>query len=86
MLFYCPFEKKHAVAHALERLGAAPTSFGFAFEGLQTWQVPEAEANQNVASLAAPPASVQGTEERRLDPALAAAAVRAPIPPASGPA
>ena len=39
MLFYCPFELKHKVAAALERIGATPCEFRFSVEGLQTWRV-----------------------------------------------
>ncbi len=39
MLFYCPFELKHKVAGALERMGATPCEFRFSPEGLQTWRV-----------------------------------------------
>jgi len=41
MLFYCPFELKHKVAHTLQRMGATPSEFGFAPNGLQTWRVGE---------------------------------------------
>lgn len=39
MLLYCQFEKKHRVAEALKRLGAAPTEFAFESHGLQTWRI-----------------------------------------------
>jgi D-glycero-alpha-D-manno-heptose-7-phosphate kinase len=39
MLFYCQFERKHAVAEALKKMEVTPTPFAFEFEGLQTWTV-----------------------------------------------
>ncbi|MBN1260597.1 MAG: GHMP kinase [Anaerolineae bacterium] len=39
MFFYCPFDKKHQVAQALERLNAKPVDFSFDLRGLQTWEV-----------------------------------------------
>jgi D-glycero-alpha-D-manno-heptose-7-phosphate kinase len=40
MLFYCMFERKHEVAAALAKLGAAVTEFAFEPNGLETWTVP----------------------------------------------
>jgi D-glycero-alpha-D-manno-heptose-7-phosphate kinase len=37
MMFYCPFERKHRVAAALERMGARVVDYHFDFAGLQTW-------------------------------------------------
>jgi len=39
MFFYCPFDRKHLVAEALEKLGAQVVDFNFDFYGLQTWEV-----------------------------------------------
>ncbi len=41
MMTYCPFDRKHKVAEALEELGARVVDFHFDFEGLQTWEVPQ---------------------------------------------
>lgn len=38
MFFYCQFDKKHAVAEQLEKLGARIVEFNFDFHGLQTWE------------------------------------------------
>lgn len=38
MLFYCPFDRKHVIAAALERLGGQVVDFGFDLRGLQTWE------------------------------------------------
>jgi D-glycero-alpha-D-manno-heptose-7-phosphate kinase len=38
MLLYCPFDRKHLVAAALERLGGQVVDFGFELRGLQTWE------------------------------------------------
>jgi D-glycero-alpha-D-manno-heptose-7-phosphate kinase len=39
LLLYCPFDRKHVVAPALERLGGQFVSFGFDLQGLQTWEI-----------------------------------------------
>lgn len=39
MMVYCPFQRKHRVAAALERMGARVVDFHFDFRGLQTWEV-----------------------------------------------
>jgi len=39
MFFYCPFERKHHVAEAVEKLGARVVDFQFESQGLQTWEV-----------------------------------------------
>ena len=44
MIFYCEYEKKHKVAAHLRSMGAAPTEFAFAHEGLQTWRIHETSA------------------------------------------
>jgi len=38
LLLYCPFDRKHLVAAALERLGGQVVNFGFEPRGLQTWE------------------------------------------------
>jgi D-glycero-alpha-D-manno-heptose-7-phosphate kinase len=38
MFFYCPFEQKHHVAEAVEKLGARVVDFHFEPQGLQTWE------------------------------------------------
>jgi D-glycero-alpha-D-manno-heptose-7-phosphate kinase len=38
MFFYCRFDKKHIVAKELEKLGARVVSFGYDFQGVQTWE------------------------------------------------
>ena len=38
LLLYCPFDRKHVVAAALERLGGQVVNFGFELRGLQTWE------------------------------------------------
>lgn len=38
LLLYCPFDRKHVVAAALERLGGQVVDFGFEPRGLQTWE------------------------------------------------
>jgi D-glycero-alpha-D-manno-heptose-7-phosphate kinase len=38
MLFYCPFDRKHRIAAALERIGGQVVDFGFDLRGLQTWE------------------------------------------------
>lgn len=40
LLLYCPFDRKHVVAAALERLGGQVVDFGFEPRGLQTWELP----------------------------------------------
>jgi D-glycero-alpha-D-manno-heptose-7-phosphate kinase len=37
MMFYCPFDRKHRVAEALEKSGARVHDFHFDFRGLQSW-------------------------------------------------
>ena len=39
LLFYCAFDRKHAVAAELERLGGQLVEFTFERHGLQTWEV-----------------------------------------------
>lgn len=39
LLIYCPIEKKHQIASAMERLGGRVVSFAFEERGLQTWRV-----------------------------------------------
>jgi len=39
LLFYCQFDRKHAVAEKLEQMGGQVVEFGFEPRGLQTWQV-----------------------------------------------
>ncbi len=39
MFFYCPFDRKHVIAAALERLGASAVEFAFDAAGLQSWEV-----------------------------------------------
>jgi D-glycero-alpha-D-manno-heptose-7-phosphate kinase len=38
MFFYCPFDRKHLIAEALERLGARVVPFNFDMNGLRTWE------------------------------------------------
>jgi D-glycero-alpha-D-manno-heptose-7-phosphate kinase len=38
MLLYSPFDRKHLIAAALERLGGQVVDFGFDLRGLQTWE------------------------------------------------
>jgi len=38
LLLYCPFDRKHVVAAALEQLGGQVVDFGFELRGLQTWE------------------------------------------------
>ena len=38
MFFYCPFDRKHLIAEALERLGAHVVPFNFDMNGLRTWE------------------------------------------------
>ncbi len=42
MFFYCPFEKKHEVASALQKVGCSIADFAFDFHGMQTWRISEA--------------------------------------------
>ena len=39
LLFYCPFQKKHLIAEALEKSGGQVVTFGFEPQGLQIWEV-----------------------------------------------
>ena len=39
MMVYCPFERKHAVAEAIEKMGAKVVDFHFDLNGMQTWNV-----------------------------------------------
>ena len=39
MLFFCPFERKHRVADALNQLGGRVTEFEFTHQGLVTWSM-----------------------------------------------
>jgi len=38
LLLYCPFDRKHVVAAALEQLGGQVVDFGIESRGLQTWE------------------------------------------------
>jgi D-glycero-alpha-D-manno-heptose-7-phosphate kinase len=38
LLLYCPFDRKHLIAAALEKLGGQVVDFGFDLRGLQTWE------------------------------------------------
>lgn len=38
LLFYCPFDKKHHVAEALEKAGGQVVKFSFEQRGLQIWE------------------------------------------------
>jgi D-glycero-alpha-D-manno-heptose-7-phosphate kinase len=38
LLLYCPFDRKHVVAAALEQLGGQVVDFGIELRGLQTWE------------------------------------------------
>lgn len=38
LLLYCPFDRKHLVAAALEQLGGQVVEFGIESRGLQTWE------------------------------------------------
>jgi D-glycero-alpha-D-manno-heptose-7-phosphate kinase len=38
LLFYCPFQKKHHVAEALEKAGGQVVKFSFESRGLQIWE------------------------------------------------
>ncbi len=38
LLLYCPFDRKHVVAAALEQLGGQVVEFGIESRGLQTWE------------------------------------------------
>lgn len=40
LLVYCPFDRKHRIAEALEQAGGTVVSFGFEPRGLQTWTYP----------------------------------------------
>ena len=39
LLLYCPFQKKHLVAEALEQAGGQVVKFSFESHGLQNWEV-----------------------------------------------
>ncbi len=39
LLLYCPFDRKHLVAAALEKLGGQVVEFGIESRGLQTWEL-----------------------------------------------
>lgn len=39
LLLYCPFDRKHLVAAALEQLGGQVVDFGIESRGLQTWEL-----------------------------------------------
>ena len=39
LLFYCPFQKKHQVAEALEKAGGQVVKFSFEQRGLQIWDI-----------------------------------------------
>ncbi len=39
LLLFCPFDKKHIIAEALEKLGGQVVEFTFDYYGLQTWEV-----------------------------------------------
>ncbi|MDZ7262593.1 MAG: GHMP kinase, partial [candidate division KSB1 bacterium] len=39
LLLYCPFQRKHQVAEALEKAGAQVVKFSFEPRGLQIWEV-----------------------------------------------
>jgi D-glycero-alpha-D-manno-heptose-7-phosphate kinase len=39
LLLYCEFDRKHRIAHELERLGGQVVKFAFEGSGLQTWEV-----------------------------------------------
>lgn len=42
LLLYCPFDRKHIIAAALEHLSGQVVKFGFDHNGLQTWEVTHA--------------------------------------------
>jgi D-glycero-alpha-D-manno-heptose-7-phosphate kinase len=39
LLLYCPYNRKHIIAHELEKLGGQITPFNFETQGLTTWKV-----------------------------------------------
>jgi D-glycero-alpha-D-manno-heptose-7-phosphate kinase len=39
MMVYCPFDRKHIVAEAMEKMGAKAVDYHFDLHGLQTWDV-----------------------------------------------
>ena len=39
LLLFCPFDKKHLIAEALEKQGGQVVEFTFDYYGLQTWEV-----------------------------------------------
>ncbi|MBF8258558.1 MAG: mvk [Actinobacteria bacterium] len=39
MLFFCPFDRKHDVRDALEKVGATVIPFHFEHQGCQTWEI-----------------------------------------------
>ena len=43
LLLFCPFEMKHKIAEALERMGGQLVEFAFESFGLQTWMVNDSE-------------------------------------------
>ena len=43
LLLSCPFEMKHKIAEALERMGGQLVEFAFESFGLQTWMVNDSE-------------------------------------------
>jgi D-glycero-alpha-D-manno-heptose-7-phosphate kinase len=41
VMLYCPFDRKHRIAHRLRELGCSIADFSFTKAGVQTWIVPE---------------------------------------------
>ena len=50
LLVYCPFERRHLIAEALEKLGGQVVPFTFDYHGLQTWEVKPCPTSRSVTA------------------------------------
>lgn len=64
LLVYCPFDRRHKVAEALEACGGQVVDFDFESSGLTTWEIPEPEGEPESSrpeyALAAPRKTQRG--------------------------
>ncbi|NUQ65489.1 MAG: GHMP kinase [Pirellulales bacterium] len=50
LLLYCPFDRKHLIAAAVEKLGGQVVPFTFDHYGMQTWEVKSCAASRSVTA------------------------------------
>lgn len=66
LLVYCPFDRRHKVAEALEACGGQVVDFDFEFSGLTTWEIPEPDGEHESPSESSRPGYASAAPRSKL--------------------